>query len=163
MYDLSVNSPDFRNLAYAILSGGHRMRFQANGTSMFPFIQDGDILEVVSLAGNRKKINCGDVVLLVTKTERLLAHRVIKINYSDGSASYLIKSDTSVLPDGWFRFEDILGRVEVVERGGRRFVLTSLVKHIKARVWVIVAPSVSKFSWLPTTIRQRLLEWLLVS
>ena len=58
-----LNGPDFRRLAGEILAAGNRVRFQAGGESMHPFIQDGDILEVAPLS-NSLKIKIGDVLLV---------------------------------------------------------------------------------------------------
>jgi hypothetical protein len=158
---IGLNRVDFRSIASQILVSGHRLRFQANGGSMQPFIQNNDILEVAPIAG--KRINCGDVLLVEVGDGRLLAHRVVQTSRRDGIRIYLIKSDAGDSPDGWFRIDDILGRVEVVERGCQRIRLTSGAQQWRARLWVIIAPWVSKFSWLPERFRQGVRDWLLVS
>jgi signal peptidase len=158
---LELKGDEFRALAGQILEGGHRVRFQASGGSMQPFIQNSDILEVAPLAG--KRIKCGDVLLVDTSEGRLLAHRVVKTGRREGISLYLIKSDACDSPDGWFRLENILGRVEGVERGDRRIRLTSGAQQWRARAWVTITPWVSKISWLPEWFRQRVRHWLLVS
>jgi hypothetical protein len=125
---------------------------------MFPFIQNNDFLEVAPRSGNR--IKCGDILLVEAGDGRLMAHRVIKINHSEGGAIYLIKSDTFTAPDGWFRLGNILGRVDIVERGNRRIILSSVSQQLKARVWITVTPWLSKFSWLPMQLRQCVWHWL---
>jgi hypothetical protein len=158
---LELNGIEFLRLAREILAGGHRVRFQASGGSMQPFIQNSDILEVAPLAG--KRIKCGDVLLVETSEGRLLVHRVVKISRRDGISIYLIKSDVCASPDGWFRFENILGRVEIVERGSQRIILTSAAQQWRARVWVTITPWGSKMSWLPEWFRHRVRHWLWVS
>jgi signal peptidase I len=157
-----LNGLDFRFLAGEILATGHRMRFQASGGSMRPFIRDGDILEVAPFPV-KPIIKCGDVLLIDTTANKLLAHRVVKIKYHQGIASYLIKSDKAISPDGWFQSENILGRVDVIERGSQRILLTLPAQQWKASVWVMLAPWVPRFSWLPGRIRQRVEHWLLMS
>jgi len=110
---------------------------------MQPFIQNNDILEVAPLAETRIKL--GDVLLVETGEGRLLVHRVVKASRRDGISIYLIKSDACNTPDGWFRLENILGRVEVVERGFQRIKLTSGAQLWRARVWVLISPWVLKF------------------
>jgi hypothetical protein len=158
---LELKGPDFQNLASQILGSGHRLRFQASGGSMHPFIQDSDILEVAPLAGRR--IHCGNVLLVDAGEDRLLVHRVVKTGRRNGISIYLIESDICSSPDGWFRLENMLGRVEVVERGSQRIRLTSFAQQWKASVWVAISPLVSKISWLPLQLRQRVRDWLLVS
>ena len=155
-----INGPDFRIIAREILAAGNRVRFQAGGESMHPFIQDGDILEVAPLS-NSLNIKIGDVLLVYSDSARLLAHRVIKIN-NCGTKSYLIKADAGTSPDGWFRTENILGRVEVKERAGLRIILTSSIRRWKALVWVFLAPWVIWFLWLPVSLRRHVRDWLLV-
>jgi signal peptidase I len=128
---------------------------------MQPFIQNGDILEVAPLAG--KRIKCGDVLLVEASEGRLLVHRVVKIAHRGGIFIYLIKGDTSASPDGWFRLENILGRVEVVEHDRQQIKLTTGAQKRRARVWVMIIPWVSKISWLLERFRQRVRHWLLVS
>jgi signal peptidase I len=156
---LGLNGTEFHALAGQILGSGHRVRFQASGGSMQPFIQSGDILVVAPLAGTR--IKCGDVLLVEAGEGRLLVHRVVKTGRRNGISVYLIKSDTCALPDGWFRSENILGRVEVVERGGQQIRLSSGAQQMRARVWVTINPWVAKFSWLPAWFRHLVRNWLL--
>ena len=162
MPHIKINGPDFRKLAYELLTAGHRLRFQASGESMHPSIQDGDIIEVAPQS-NKLKLKCGDVLLVDTNTERLIVHRVIEIDHSRSTASYLIKADAGTFSDGWFPYENILGRVEAVERGGLRIVLTSLGQSWKTQAWVMISPWASWFSWLPSGIRQHVRDWLLVN
>ena len=70
-----LNGSEFHDLAGQILDSGHRLRFQASGRSMLPFIQDGDILEVAPLSG--KHVRSGEVLLVETDDGEWLAHRVV--------------------------------------------------------------------------------------
>jgi hypothetical protein len=158
---LELNGTEFRDLAGQILNSGHRVRFQASGVSMQPFIQNRDILEVAPLAG--KRIKRGDVLMVDAGEGRLLVHRVVKLDRSDGVSIYLIKSDSCAAPDGWFRLENILGRIEVVVRGNRRINLTLPSLQRKAWVWATISPNASKISWFPERFRMRVWHWLLAS
>ena len=158
---IGLNRVDFRSIASQILASGHRLRFQASGGSMQPFIQDKDILEVAPLAG--KRIHCGDVLLIEAGEGRLLAHRVVRIDHHDGIFIYLIKSDIGASPDGWYRLENILGRVELVDRGTKRMRLKSPLRQLKARLWVTITPCALKMSWLPQWFRQGVRNWFLAS
>ena len=154
-----LNGAEFHDLAGQILQTGHGVRFQASGGSMQPFIQDGDILEVAPLAGERA--GCGDVLLVEAGEGRWLAHRVVKTVRRAGKRTFLIKGDTCAYPDGWFGLENILGRVVVVEHGSQLIKLTSGAQQWRARIWVMIAPWVPKFSWLPERFRQHVRYLLL--
>jgi hypothetical protein len=155
---LELNSIEFHDLAHQILRSGHRIRFQAKGESMQPFIRNSDILEVVPILG--KRIHLGDVLLVEASEGRLLAHRVVKTGCSGSITVYLIKSDMCDSPDGWFGVENILGRVEVVERGNQRIVLSFRTQYWKARIWVWINPWGSNVSWMPKWFRYRIRDWL---
>jgi hypothetical protein len=155
---LELNSGEFHSLAKHILGGGHRLRFQASGTSMQPFIQHGDVLEAAPLSA--AWIKCGEVVLLEAGDGRFLAHRVIKIRLHDGMPIYLIKGDSSRLPDGWFQPGNLLGRVEFIHREGRRINLTSHAQKRRAWLWARLRPWASQLSWLPVRFRQLAKRWL---
>jgi signal peptidase len=158
---IGLNGSEFRALTEQLLAEGHRVRFQASGESMQPFIQDKDILEVAPLEG--KQIKKGDVMLVETDEGRLLAHRVVKINRNNGIPIYFTRGDSSISFDGSFRLENILGRVEIVERGNLRIILTSDLQRQRALLWIRIMPLVSRFSWLPEGFRRRVRDWLTIS
>ena len=158
---LGLNGTEFQALTVQLLAEGYQVRFQASGESMQPFIQDKDILEVAPIKG--KRIKQGEVLLVETGEGRLLAHRVVKIGRNNGIPYYYTRGDSCTIPDGSFRIENILGRVEIVERGNKRIKLTSSLQRKRAMVWVRIMPWVSKFSWLPEGLRRRVRDWLLIS
>lgn len=85
-----------------VLDAGKRFRFTAHGTSMSPFIRDGDRVEM----DLPDKPRYGDV-LAVSNGQRLLVHRVIDLK---GNA-VLLKGDHARDPDGWFQPEEIIGKI----------------------------------------------------
>lgn len=149
-----LNEVEFRALAAPVLQNGHRLRFQAHGGSMRPFIVDGDVLEVAPITNER--ICRGDVVLVETCDGKWLAHRVIKTGRRDGERRFLIKGDACPDPDGWFDTERLLGRVLIVDRSARRIDLASRAARLSAWLWVALAPWRSRLSWLPERPRRYL-------
>lgn len=154
-----LNGTEFRDLTQQLIREGHRVRFRASGESMHPFIYNDDILEVAPLTG--KVVSLGDVLLVEINDGRLLAHRVVKTSNRNGN-SFLLKGDACSSPDGWFDFEDVLGRVEVVERGDQRINLSSDKEKWRARGWIAFSPWVERFSWLPRWLKNFLRDRLLV-
>jgi len=101
-------------LMRAVLEKGKAFRFEARGTSMHPFVQDGDTVTVRPLASGRPRM--GDVVAFVhPATGGVRIHRVVKAD----SGTYRLKGDNALGEDGAFPREAILGRVVRVERRGR--------------------------------------------
>lgn len=153
-----LNGAQFRDLAEPVLRDGHRLRFQARGSSMGPFIKDGDVLEVAPLG--KGWVRLGDVLLVEAGDGRWLAHRVIKTRRRNGERWFLLKGDACPDPDGWFDTKHFLGRVLIVDRGGRQIDLTSPSVRLSAQLWVTIAPWTSRFFWLPERLRHFLRQIL---
>ncbi len=158
---IEVNGSEFTSLARQLLGSGHCIRFQARGASMQPFISDGDILEVAPL--NSADIQPGEVVLVEQGDGRVLAHRVIKVKRNGDETSCLIKGDSASTPDGWYELKQILGRVEIAERGVKRVRLTGGVYRMKARLWAILIFWAPSFKWVPAQFRRQVRDWLLTA
>jgi hypothetical protein len=90
-------------------------RFKAGGLSMSPFIRDGDILTLLPLGGAAPKL--GQVVIFLHPSSRKpVVHRVV----AKRESAYLIGGDNSLAKSHWLSIEDILGRLDSLERNGRR-------------------------------------------
>ncbi len=95
---------------------GFPFRFSAGGYSMTPFIRDGDVITVSSLASHAPRR--GDVVAFVhPETQRLCLHRVLSVH---GDSFFIQGDNMPERPDGVIPREAILGRVTGIERAGRR-------------------------------------------
>jgi signal peptidase I len=157
---LKLTNDEFRDLADQLLNAGHGVRFAANGMSMYPCITDGDILDIAPLDGNR--INRGDILLFVSAGERLLAHRVVNTHRQNGRLLFLLKGDYSTCPDGWVSLENILGRIEVVNRRSQQIRLTSALNKLRSKVWALISLWMPNLSWLPERLRRYVLQILLL-
>lgn len=71
----TASAADLEALARAVLGAGERLRFQARGRSMRPFLPHGSLLEVGARAF--ETIERGEVVLYASEEGRLVAHRVL--------------------------------------------------------------------------------------
>lgn len=122
--------PLVTGLMPAVLEKGRPFRFEARGTSMEPFIVDGDILTVVPLVGSRPRP--GDVAAFVHPASGgVRVHRVVKVE--DGR--YVLKGDNALDADGALSRDQILGVVVRLERGGRvRPVGRGLGAALRARL-----------------------------
>jgi signal peptidase I len=120
----SLSSAAFAALSETLLQAGTAVRFRANGASMLPLIQAGDFLLVKPVAPCQ--IRVGDVVLFITEEGRPLVHRVIKRQKRAQCYSFLLKADQALEEDGLIAQEEVLGRLESVERAGREISMRSL-------------------------------------
>ena len=73
-----------------------------------------DYVTITPLDG---ELTAGDIVLFSGQdTERFVMHRVWEVN----NGKVLIWGDNCPMPDGWFPLERVLGKVMLIERGGRK-------------------------------------------
>lgn len=106
-------------LMRAVLEKRRPFRFQAKGTSMFPFLREGDQMTVVSVG--RRKIQIGDIVAFIhPESKKFTVHRAIKRK----GKRLLIKGDNNVGSDGLIPEANILGFVSKIERAGKRMTFS---------------------------------------
>ena len=107
-----------RELLESVFERKMPFRFKAGGYSMSPFVKDGDVLTVSPLGGAAPKL--GEVVIFLHPSNRKpVVHRVVA---KKGNA-YLIKGDNSLAESHLLSKKDILGRLDSLERNGRRVFL----------------------------------------
>jgi ribosomal protein S18 acetylase RimI-like enzyme len=96
----------------AALERGQRVRMTVNGRSMFPFIRDGDVVEI---APAPPKPTLSSVVLAQLPDGRYPLHRLV----AQRGAAWLLRGDNNSAPDGVVPHENLLAVVTRVERNGR--------------------------------------------
>lgn len=99
---------EFESTLRAVLDAGHAARFRAAGDSMYPAIQNGDLLEIVRC--DASELRCGDVVLAATG-RGLTAHRIVRIGERDGTPRITTRGDNALRCDPPIAPDDVLGRV----------------------------------------------------
>jgi hypothetical protein len=133
--------PLFPNLISDLLADGHAVKFRAPGNSMYPTICDSDEVTVTPI--DAASIKKGDIILYRNKSG-VTAHRVIRITkknanshqnselkpQSSASTSqssdlspqscYILRGDAAIVFDDPVGADQILGKVTLVERKGRR-------------------------------------------
>jgi len=100
------------DLAAEVLTSCGQARLPVTGSSMFPCMQPGDLLEIRRPAG---PIRSGDVIVF-QRHDRLVVHRVV------GQAGDLIvtRGDRLRHPDAPVPVNEVLGIVAAIERRNRR-------------------------------------------
>lgn len=91
------------------------LEIPAEGTSMYPVIQDGDICRFVSC--ETQKLTKGDVVLFQDSTGRLITHRYVKAELKQDQWTYWFKGDTNLGFDEQVSETNIIGRLVLIKRG----------------------------------------------
>lgn len=129
-----LGSHNFEKICTELLREGHSVKFRAPGDSMYPTICDGDVITVRPI--ETAAITIGDIILYRHKAG-VAAHRVIrmaKTNATDFQPSppksrpsvlspqscFILRGDAAVVFDDPVSADQILGKVTLVEREGRR-------------------------------------------
>jgi signal peptidase I len=142
----TLNANNFEKLFTELLQDGHSVKFRAPGDSMYPTICDGDEVTVTPI--DAISVHKGDIILYRNKSG-VTAHRVIRIAKKDANShqnselkpqssdlqrrssserrralspqsSYLLRGDAAIVFDDPVRADQIMGKVTLVERQGRR-------------------------------------------
>jgi len=123
------------------------VHLRARGSSMLPFLRDGDVLEIRPAAP--AEIHVGDVICYEPSPGTLCLHRVVAC---DGRG-FVTRGDAlthvEVVPAG-----SVLGRVRAVERRGRAWRLDTWSAHWRARVMVVASPALARLLPLVLGLRR---------
>ncbi len=138
MRELRLGEDAFVELAAEILGMGGSFQFRAHGSSMAPFIRDGDLLTVAPVDAARLEI--GDVALYRTSWGRIKAHRVVGKTVQGGTLLLETRGDARLSPDRPVPGDRVLGRVVRAQRGGRVYRLDGGTWRLAARLWMGVFP-----------------------
>lgn len=141
--ELLLHPADFAGLSRAVLAKGCLFRFGARGTSMTPFIRDGDIITIAPLSGQAPRF--GEVVAFSRSNEIqsvLVIHRIV----GRGSRGFAIQGDGNVCTPEFVPSKDILGRVVKIERDGRA-VRLGLGPERRLLAWLSRTRLIWKFVW----------------
>ena len=112
---MDVCAAEFQSLLEQLLGSGVSVRFAARGGSMAPGIRHGSVVTVAPIGDD--PIQPGVIVLIASKAEGWMIHRIIRIE-GDGSRSHIItKGDASQVADKPVGRSEILGKVIRIEGG----------------------------------------------
>ncbi len=112
---MNIDTCELIALKKDILQQSHILRFRVMGKSMHPLIKDGSIIRAKSIDASR--INCADIILYQNSQNRLVIHRVIKKQTSNGKSYFLARGDSSSQADDPVYPDKILGKVVIIEKG----------------------------------------------
>jgi signal peptidase len=111
-----VTARELMPVIRAALARNQHVRLTARGSSMFPFIRDGDVVELEPL---HPLPVAGDLVLAQCASgpegERYVLHRVVRVK----GEAFFLRGDSQRDCEGPFTRGDVLGRVTRIYRNGR--------------------------------------------
>ena len=119
----------FTELSADLLRHGHSVRFRAKGESMHPAIREGETITVEPVRPSG--VRFADIILYRTE-KAVIAHRVVSRQKTvRATKAFLVRGDAAKDHDEPVAEDQILGKVVLVERGGRTIVLDSWT----AKIW----------------------------
>ena len=120
----------------AALARGQRVRMTVTGSSMLPFLRDGDMVELEPAPALR----LGDMVLVRTDppggSERYVLHRIMRMV----GGAFFIRGDAQRHGEGPFIPDAVLGRVAAAWRNGRTRALGRGLWRLAGLVWARTSP-----------------------
>jgi len=133
-----IDSKDFGVLAEELIKNGGSFRFQARGSSMHPFIRDGETVEITAVDPDR--IRLGDIVFCRLAENRLVLHRVVAIQRTAGMRVFLLQGDAHFWNDGFVDASQVIGRAAALLRQGKWVSLDAFPLSFYARLWRFIIP-----------------------
>lgn len=91
------------------------LELPAEGTSMYPIIQNGDICRFIRC--DISQIKRGDIVLFQNDANHLLCHRFIKSQIQNNQVEYVFKGDTNYGQDEPIHEKRIIGKLVYIKKG----------------------------------------------
>ena len=103
-------------LANGVLRSTGGLRLRVMGWSMLPTIWPGDLLVIEPTVGDFRE---GDIITF-SSGSRFVAHRVVAKTSGSGNARVRTQGDAVPIPDFPVSGGDVLGKVSLIVRNGRR-------------------------------------------
>jgi len=138
MRELKLDDDAFAGLSAQILRQGGSFQFRARGSSMTPFIRDGDLLTIAPV--DVADLQIGDVVLYCTRRDSVVVHRVVGRAIEGGESVLQTRGDARLDADSPVPEDAVLGRAVRLERGDRVLHLDRGLQQLGARLWISVHP-----------------------
>jgi GNAT superfamily N-acetyltransferase len=138
MRELRLDDDTFLDLSAEILRQGGSFQFRAHGSSMAPFIRDGDLLTMAPC--DPADLAVGDVTLYRTHRDRVVAHRIVAKSVQRGQWTLVTQGDARLHPDSPVPGDRLLGRIVRIQRGDRIYHVDRGPWRLAARLWLWLLP-----------------------
>ncbi len=132
---MNFSSSDLIPVIREALIRGQRVRLTVNGSSMVPFIHDGDVVDLEPA----KTVRRCDVALVQTREgarPHCVLHRVVKVTQN----AFFLRGDSLMHNEGPFTNSTILGIVAVSSHRGSIRSIGSSWWRFGGLIWLTVYP-----------------------
>lgn len=149
---MNVSLRDLVPFIEELIADGKKVRLIARGSSMLPFILDGDIVEIDAVDN---PIFVGDILLVRRPDGSYVLHRVVRVR----DDKFYLRGDSGYSLEGPFSKVDVVGKAVACYRGRGKRVLAEGFWCLAGRLWVRLHP----FPCLSFNFAFSLLRFLKVS
>jgi len=158
MREVTLRHDEFIKLSSEILGIGESFSFQAHGSSMYPFIQDGNILTIESVSYPALKV--GDIILYKSLGDRLVVHRIVGEKKQTDQQFFLTRGDALFHNDGWIYSDQVIGKVKSIQRDKKLITLDQKLLYLITYLWHKLYP-IGPFFIKITLESKKGLSWVL--
>lgn len=134
MREIRLKNEEFTAISRQIFEQNGFFSFRAHGSSMYPFIRDGDILTVKST--DTVHLRTGDVILCKPSDGGPVAHRIISKSSKNNMIVLKVRGDSIFGFDQTVSADRILGKIISVCRGKRIIRTGQGFQRIAVYLWV---------------------------
>jgi signal peptidase I len=138
MRELNLKQADLACLANEMHLKGGALCFKARGSSMYPFIRDGDILAIQPVKVN--DLRTGDILSFKSTAQKVVAHRLVQKHFRKGDIFLRTRGDAAMEPDDLITENQIIGRVSKIKRGHKVILINHKFRRLMSVTWTKCAP-----------------------
>lgn len=129
----TLSLDELKDVGRHLLLSGKSVNFSLGGTSMYPFLRDGDVGAVLRLPIEELKV--GQVVVF-EQNGRWIAHRLVSMHRADSGISLLCQGDSILRTDKPIGEAEFLGVIENFIRRGKTHQMDGFFPRKVA--WILV-------------------------
>lgn len=138
MRELSLKQAELSSISNEVLERGGLFCFKAHGSSMYPFIRDGDILTVQPI--EIETLTIGDVAFYRSAWDRVIVHRIVEKKITNGQCVLIMRGDSGLNTNEHVPVDQVLGRVMSIQRGQKIIQLDDKFWKLTSRLWITSYP-----------------------
>ena len=113
---------------------GQSIQMTVSGSSMTPFIYDGDDVEIVPL---KSEIRKGDIVLAKSSEGYYVIHRIIKIKKD----LFNLRGDAQDYAENFYNYKNIIGKISISVHNGAERNHSKGFWKFAGFVWIFISPA----------------------
>lgn len=149
----TLSFEELKDLGRQLLETGKSVNFTLGGTSMFPYLREGDVATVIKIPVHSLKM--GHVVVF-EQNGKWIAHRLVAIHETGTNLVLQSQGDSIIRPDRPIEKDNYLGVLTACSRNGVPQQLNSFLNRFMAWCMVKLRPFPQLLARLALGVRNRM-------